>query len=77
MAARVRLWHNRDERSPARPEEDEGERDPVVRERRGGRWAGGPGRWIGWLVPAGRPRSGEWAGRLAEWPEFGGKILFE
>jgi hypothetical protein len=33
-------------RRPARPEEDEGERGPVVRERRGGRWAGGPGRGL-------------------------------
>jgi hypothetical protein len=50
----------------ARPEEDEGGRGPVVRERRGGTGlvGRGVGRWAGWLGPAGRPRPKEWAGRL-------------
>jgi hypothetical protein len=49
-----------------RPEEDEGGRAPVVRERRGG--AGPMGRglgwWAGWLGPTDRKRPKEWAGRL-------------
>jgi hypothetical protein len=50
----------------ARPEEDEGGRAPVVRERRGG--IGLVGRGVGWwagrLGPASRPRPKEWVGRL-------------
>jgi hypothetical protein len=51
----------------ARPEEDEGGRAPVVRERRGG--GAGPvgqglGWWAGWFGPAGRPRPKKWVGRL-------------
>jgi hypothetical protein len=44
-----------------RPEEDEGRRAPVVRERRGGgRWAGGSGSvMVGWAAWAGRQAKAE------------------